>query len=73
MKDVLGIELHDEEDIQTRVFIPGVVLGMAWTSIGGKILVIEASLSSGSGMFIILFRRVCLIGFSCFVFEKQGK
>jgi len=38
-----------ENDIYYEVDIPGVMVGLAWTPVGGDILFIEVSLSKGSG------------------------
>jgi ATP-dependent Lon protease len=45
---VLGVEVFDTELYQDNRFA-GVVTGLAWTSSGGEILFIEASLSRGKG------------------------
>jgi ATP-dependent Lon protease len=45
---VLGSETFDKEIYQDND-IPGVVTGLAWTSVGGEILFIESSLSRGRG------------------------
>lgn len=37
-------------DIYTKGYPPGVVVGLAWTSVGGDILFIETSLSKGKGV-----------------------
>jgi ATP-dependent Lon protease len=39
-----------QKDRDTKIDVPGVVTGLAWTSTGGEILFIEVSLSSGKGM-----------------------
>nr|WP_246164480.1 endopeptidase La [Xanthovirga aplysinae] len=45
---ILGAEFFDKELYQDNKF-PGVVTGLAWTSVGGEILFIESSLSRGRG------------------------
>lgn len=45
---ILGVEVFDTELYQDNRFA-GVVTGLAWTSSGGEILFIEASLSRGKG------------------------
>jgi len=40
-------------DIYTKGHPPGVVVGLAWTSVGGDILFIETSLSKGKGNFTL--------------------
>jgi ATP-dependent Lon protease len=48
VRKVLGGEVFDKELFQDNS-VPGVVTGLAWTSVGGEILFIEASLSRGKG------------------------
>lgn len=45
---LLGLAPFDRE-IYTRITLPGVAIGLAWTPVGGEILFIEASLSKGKG------------------------
>lgn len=48
IEKVLGIPMyHRELDISHEV--PGVVTGLAWTPVGGEILIVEVSLSRGKG------------------------
>ncbi|NND33354.1 MAG: endopeptidase La [Saprospiraceae bacterium] len=49
--DLLGIlgPSRFSKDLYTEARVPGVAVGLAWTSVGGEILFIEASLSDGSG------------------------
>ncbi|KAL4477366.1 hypothetical protein ABPG72_002360 [Tetrahymena utriculariae] len=49
VRDALGIEIYDEEEIKDRINSPGIAVGMAYTAVGGKTLIIEASMSQGSG------------------------
>ncbi|MBL0310748.1 MAG: endopeptidase La [Bacteroidetes bacterium] len=46
---ILGPEKFDKS-IYTEENIPGVAVGMAWTSVGGDILFIESTLSKGTGL-----------------------
>ncbi len=46
--DLLGPVKYNNERY-TEPHIPGVTVGLAWTSVGGDILFVEASLSSGKG------------------------
>lgn len=46
--DILGPEKYSHERY-TEQQPPGVVVGLAWTSVGGEILFVEASLSKGKG------------------------
>lgn len=45
---ILGSEIFEKEEYQTNDQ-PGVVTGLAWTSVGGEILFVESSLSRGRG------------------------
>ena len=45
---ILGPEVFDQ-DIYEQASMPGVAVGLAWTSVGGDILFIECSLSAGTG------------------------
>ena len=48
IEDILGAT-KVEMDKYTKVDVPGVAVGLAWTSVGGDILFIEASKSKGKG------------------------
>ena len=48
LKEILGAAPFDKER-HLNNDIPGVVTGLAWTAVGGDILVIESSMSSGKG------------------------
>lgn len=48
VKDILGPTKFSRDRYQ-QVKVPGVVVGLAWTSVGGDILFVEASLNSGKG------------------------
>ncbi len=52
LKDILGSE-HYLEDIYLVPEVPGVAMGLAWTRVGGEIMLIEVSLSKGSGRFTL--------------------
>ena len=41
-----------EEDLKTRLQIPGVAVGLVWTEVGRKTMVVESSLMKGSGKLI---------------------
>ena len=53
--DVAGIlgPAKFEDEVALRVAMPGVATGLAWTPVGGAILFIEASRTSGSGRLIM--------------------
>jgi ATP-dependent Lon protease len=48
VRRILGGEIFDKEIYQDNA-LAGVVTGLAWTSVGGEILFIEASISKGKG------------------------
>ncbi len=48
LKEILGPQRFSS-DIYTENQVPGVAVGLAWTSVGGDILFIETSLSKGKG------------------------
>ncbi len=48
--EILG-PIKYQKDIYTENDQAGVVTGLAWTSVGGKILFVEVSLSKGKGLF----------------------
>ncbi len=48
VRKILGGEVFDKEIYQDNS-IAGVVTGLAWTSVGGEILFVEASISKGKG------------------------
>ena len=48
LAQLLGMPPFDRE-IYQRHTLPGVAIGLAWTSVGGEILFIEATLSKGKG------------------------
>lgn len=49
LKEYLGLPIGDH-DKQKGNEAPGVVTGLAWTSVGGEILFIESSVSEGKGV-----------------------
>ena len=48
VQEILGPTRFSSDQYQ-RIKVPGVVIGLAWTSVGGDILFIEASLNKGKG------------------------
>jgi ATP-dependent Lon protease len=52
VREILGPTKFDPENY-TEAKMPGVAVGLAWTSVGGDILFIETSLSSGKGKLIL--------------------
>ncbi|XP_074599345.1 lon protease homolog 2, peroxisomal-like [Brevipalpus obovatus] len=49
VEDILGPPIYDSDITSTRVGVPGVSIGLAWTPTGGGILFIEATKIEGSG------------------------
>lgn len=45
---LLGVESFDKE-MYEQAHVAGVVTGLAWTSVGGEILIVETSISRGKG------------------------
>ena len=52
LKGILGPTKYSRDAYQNSK-VPGVVVGLAWTSVGGDILFIEASLSKGKGTLLL--------------------
>jgi len=52
IEELLG-PVRFENDVAMRTSVPGVATGLAWTPVGGDILFIEATRSSGSGRLIL--------------------
>ena len=48
LKELLGLPRYNKDKYEGNEF-PGVVTGLAWTQVGGEILLAEASLSAGKG------------------------
>ena len=48
VEKALGPKIYDE-DIKQRITQPGIAIGLAWTSVGGRTLLVEASKSEGKG------------------------
>lgn len=49
VEEVLGPEMRGQSDLSSRLGRPGVAVGMAWTSHGGRLLLVETSKSFGKG------------------------
>lgn len=52
LKDILGPNVYSS-DTKEDIIVPGVVVGLAWTQVGGDILFIEASLNKGKGKMLL--------------------
>ncbi|MDD4848007.1 MAG: endopeptidase La [Bacteroidales bacterium] len=50
VKDILGVPVF-QKDRDMNHEMPGVVVGLAWTSAGGEVLFIESAISNGEGKF----------------------
>jgi ATP-dependent Lon protease len=48
LEKIMGVPRY-QKDRDTRIDVPGVVTGLAWTATGGEILFVEVSLSQGKG------------------------
>lgn len=48
IEEVLGPRIF-EEDFHEQIDQPGIVVGMAWTQVGGKIMLVETSRADGRG------------------------
>jgi ATP-dependent Lon protease len=49
VEEFLGLPRYrNEEEVEERVNRPGVVLGLAWTPVGGDVLFVEANISKGA-------------------------
>ena len=48
LQDFLGVKRFENEQYQ-QFDVPGVAIGLAWTSVGGEILFLESTLTPGSG------------------------
>ena len=49
VSELLGVAKYElEEEVEERVKRPGVVIGLAWTPVGGDILFVEANTSKGA-------------------------
>lgn len=48
LEDLLGVARFENDKYQ-KIDVPGVAIGLAWTSVGGDILFIETTLYRGSG------------------------
>ena len=52
--EFLGLpKYRPEEEVEQRVNRPGVVIGLAWTPVGGDILFVEANISKGARHLIV--------------------
>lgn len=48
VEKILGVPRYQKER-DSKIDVPGVVTGLAWTAVGGEILFVEVSLSKGKG------------------------
>jgi len=47
VEDLLGAPRHLDDEVKDRTREPGVAIGLAWTPVGGEVLVVEASRMAG--------------------------
>ncbi|CAG2103159.1 unnamed protein product, partial [Medioppia subpectinata] len=52
IEDILGPPLYENE-LAARLGVPGVAVGMAWTTVGGEIMFVEATRMEGDGQLIL--------------------
>ncbi|XP_054164991.1 lon protease homolog 2, peroxisomal-like [Oppia nitens] len=52
VEDILGAPLYENE-LTARVALPGIAIGMAWTTVGGEIMFVEATKMEGDGQLIL--------------------
>ena len=55
--EILGVPMF--KNFSEMMDVPGVVTGLAWTSVGGDILFIESILSKGKGLFTMTGNLKC--------------
>lgn len=53
LEDILGPPIYDSDDIWSRLGVPGVAVGLAWTQAGGHVLMVEASKMEGDGEIVL--------------------
>ncbi|CAG2174939.1 unnamed protein product [Oppiella nova] len=52
VEDILGPPLYENE-LAARLALPGISVGMAWTTVGGEIMFVEATKMEGDGQLIL--------------------
>jgi ATP-dependent Lon protease len=50
VEELLGAPRHQDEELADRTRHPGVAIGLAWTPVGGDVLLIEASRMAGGSL-----------------------
>eukprot|EP00301_Raphidiophrys_heterophryoidea_P002700 c11255_g1_i2.p1 GENE.c11255_g1_i2~~c11255_g1_i2.p1 ORF type:complete len:436 (+),score=112.96 c11255_g1_i2:162-1469(+) len=53
LEKILGAPRYEEEDIQKRMNVPGVVVGLVWTAAGGDTMFVEACAMRGKGRIVL--------------------
>jgi ATP-dependent Lon protease len=74
VRDVLGVQVYDSDEVKGRILGPGAAIGMAWTQAGGRILFIETSISRGKGRYkshLLIFKIYIYIYFFRFSITGQ--
>lgn len=52
IEEILGPPMYDNETA-SRLSVPGVAIGLAWTTVGGEIMFVEATKMDGDGQLIL--------------------
>lgn len=52
LEDILGPPMYENE-LAARLGMPGIAVGLAWTSVGGEIMFVEATKMDGDGQLIL--------------------
>ena len=52
IEEILGPPMYDNETA-SRLYVPGVAIGLAWTTVGGEIMFVEATKMDGDGKLIL--------------------
>ncbi|PNF19295.1 Lon protease-like protein 2, peroxisomal [Cryptotermes secundus] len=53
VEDILGPALYSNNELWSRLGQPGVAVGLAWTTVGGEVLLVEANKMEGDGELVL--------------------
>lgn len=53
LEDILGPAVYSSNELWSRLGQPGVAVGLAWTTVGGELLLVEASKMEGDGELVL--------------------
>ncbi|XP_021918305.1 lon protease homolog 2, peroxisomal-like isoform X2 [Zootermopsis nevadensis] len=53
LQDILGPAVYSSNELWSRLGQPGVAVGLAWTTVGGEVLLVEASKMEGDGELVL--------------------